>query len=308
MGGLNIVTLKAKVTDVEDGPKCCLMEWKSDKDGVLAGSTNETTTSFWTPGDRVITLTATDITGAKAKASVKVKVGNVAPKVTILKPTAGQKIFKNTPVLLEGSSGDPNEPLLKLPCSSLKWTSSNVLDFPKPGGSFQPSQSIPSITQVPEVHPAVQTAVNGGGCYTNVTFASEGTRTLTLTGKDSQGAIGTDTRVVNVTVAPPNSPPVVVIETPPNNLRPDPNTPLTLKAKAVDPDGKSPLTFKWILKGVPGQTETTLGNTKTMTWKPRDNVPFHCGGYEIQLCVVVTDPDGQTGSACVEITMDDPPC
>jgi hypothetical protein len=45
-----------------------------------------------------------------------------------------------------------------------------------------------------------------------------------------------------------------------------------------------------------------------MTWKPRDNVPFHCGGYEIQLCVVVTDPDGQTGSACVEITMDDPPC
>lgn len=290
MGGLNIVTLKAKVTDVEDGAKCCLLEWKSDKDGVLGGSSDEVNTSFVTPGDRVITLTATDITGAKAKASVKVKVSNVAPKVKILKPTAGQKIFKNTPVLLEGSSSDPNEQFLSLPCSSLKWT------IKKEGGATEELVSDIVVSDFPV-----------SGCFTNVTFASVGTRTLKLTGKDSQGAIGTDSRVVTVTVAPSNSPPVVVIEKPPNNLRPDPNTPLTLKGKAVDPDGKSPLTFKWILKGVT-QTETTLGNTATITWKPRDNVPFHCGGSTIQLCLVVTDPDGQTGSACVEITMDDPPC
>jgi hypothetical protein len=277
MGGLNIVTLKAKVTDVEDGDKCCLVQWKSNKDGVL-GTSDLVNTSFNTPGDRVITLTATDITGAKAKASLIVKVGNAGPKVTIVKPTAGQKIFKNTPVLLEGSSFDPNEPLLALPCSSLKWTSSKVSDF------------------VPVT-----------GCYTNVSFATEGTRTLKLTGKDSQGKVGTDTRVLTVTVAPPNSPPVVVIEKPSNNMRPNPDAPLALKGKAVDPDGKSPLAFKWILKGVP-PADVTLGNTAAMSWKPRANVPFHCGGSAVQLCLVVTDPDGQSGSACVEITMDDPPC
>ena len=109
---------------------------------------------FSSPGARVITLTAKDSNGAPASESVSITVTDDAPSVWIVKPTPMQSLYRDYPFVFQGTSSDLNELFFKLPCSSLKWTSSNPSD--------QLSGALPKQ-----------------GCTPEVTFPSTGTRTIT---------------------------------------------------------------------------------------------------------------------------------
>lgn len=281
-GGLNIVDFEASVVDYEG---CCAqVSWESSLDGLI-GTGTSISYVFTTTGTRTITVTAEDNDGGTATDTVIVVVSNDAPTVWIIKPTPNQTLYTGSAYVFEGDSWDPNEPFQKLPCNSMKWTSSNATDpFPK------------------------------WGCTPPVTFATTGVRTITLKGTDSGGAFDTASVAINVVNPPVNGPPTVTILHPAgNNSGFDANTWAWLQGTANDPDNENPLTYTWRLKD--GATWTTLF-TGSMNdeqivnklWKPANNVPFHCGGKTVRLYLIVTDPDGMSGWDYVEVYIGYPPC
>lgn len=280
-GGLNGVDFQASVVDYEG---CCAqVKWESTIDGLIGMGTNFNYV-FSSPGTRTVTVTAEDNDGATATDTVVVTVNNDAPWVGIINPTQGQTLYTGSPYIFQGDSFDANEPYQKLPCSSMKWTSSNVSDpFPK------------------------------WSCTPQVTFTTTGSRTITLKGTDSDGAYDTASVLINVVNPPTNGPPVVEILHPYNNNAFDNNVWVTLKGTANDPDNENPLTYVWKLKD--GSTWTTLFTgtmndqaTITKSWKPANNVPFNCGGRTVRLYLYVTDPDGLTGSDYVDVYIFYPVC
>ncbi|MFY9822896.1 MAG: hypothetical protein WAM82_16060 [Thermoanaerobaculia bacterium] len=136
-------------------------------------------------------------------------------------------------------------------------------------------------------------------------FKALGSHTLTLAGTDDFGKKDTDAVTFQVVDAPKSSPPIVTILSPGDGSLVAPDKPLLLTGSAVDPDNKSPITYKWTLKN---GGETALGTTQSLFWKPSANVPFHCGGSTVQLCLYATDPDAATGSNCVTVTVGYGPC
>jgi hypothetical protein len=282
VGGFNAVKFEAEVVDYEG---CCTeVTWQSNLDGVIGQGTSIEYT-FNTPGTRTVWVTAKDNDGEPAFDSIAVTANNSAPVVKIVKPTSGQTLYVGTTYVFEGDSSDMNEPFFKLPCNALKWTSSNAGDpFPK------------------------------WGCAPQVTLSTIGWRTITLQGTDSEGEPSNKATVtVNVVNAPANSPPVVTILNPLNNYFLDAYTWVTLKGKPDDPDNKSPITYKWVLKD--GATQTVLGQgvmndgqVTSMQWKPSNNVPFDCGGHTVRIYLYATDADGLQSSAYVDVYIFYPVC
>src|SRR5262249_9375483 len=275
-GGLNIAHFQADIVDYEG---CCTdVTWQSDKDGVI-GRGAAIDYIFGGPGTRKVTVTATDNDGATAADIITVNVSNTPPTVKIIKPTPAQTLYKGFPYMLQGDSFDPNELGQSLPCNSLKWSSTLV------GAQFG--------------------VVLGSGCALPVTFSSVGSYSIGLTGVDSSGAMGFANVLVNVVNAPANSPPVVTILNPADGAYLDPYAFVTLKATAVDPDNKNPVSYKWALQNGAVQTTLGMGNVNnspqpqviSLPWKPATNVPFSCGGGTVRLYLYATDVDGKTGSA-----------
>ncbi len=157
---LNVpLRLSADVFDFEDAFPCCTVEWTSDVDGLL-GNRSDIDVAFSTLGPRTLTVTAIDSQGGVGSASVTLNIVNSAPTVEIAQPLDGDEVFRDARVILRGQAEDINEPGGDLACDRLTWTS-NV-----------PSDPFPV-----------------SGCEVEVVFSSNGPRTLTLTGTDSQGRV-----------------------------------------------------------------------------------------------------------------------
>ncbi|MBI1766537.1 MAG: hypothetical protein HYR56_34450 [Acidobacteria bacterium] len=282
LGGFGI-QLQGEGVDYEDAN--LTLKWTSDKEGALGGGTS-IFHAFTIPGTQLITLTVTDSNGAFDVDTITLKVGaNTPPTVKIITPTPGQTLYKGFQYFFDSSSFDPNEVGFSLDKNAMKWTSSNPGDPSHTG--YQPS----------------------------FTFSTLGQRTIKLTGTDSLGAMGTDSVVINVVNPPASGPPVVTISNPLNNNYLDPYKVVNLQGTAVDPDGKNPVSYKWVLQN----SNITLGQGTVVNgqqifqlistpWKPSTNTIFHCGGYTVRIYLYATDADGMTGSAFVDVYLGYPPC
>src|SRR5690606_10931405 len=157
--------------------------------------------------------------------------------------------FRGAGVNLRGSASDRNEPGEELPCEELEWTS-NV------GGDAGFPVS---------------------GCELQVTFATNGARTLTLTGTDSHGATSSDSVTINVVDPPPNLPPNVQIISPEDGSAPPVDQPLTLSGTASDPEGDEPLSYVWTVK-LGSDPAIVVGNSPSVQWTPNSTYGFNQAG------------------------------
>jgi hypothetical protein len=187
------------------------------------------------------------------------------------------------PFAFKGSSFDPNEPFLSMPCSALTWTSSNPADpFPV------------------------------SGCTPQITFQSLGTRTITLKGVDSFGLSAS--AVTNVVVVnAPSGAPVVGILNPHAGDFLDAYTPVTLVGVVQDLSDPNPITYHWVLQN--GTTSTTLGTgtvagsgQPTLQWTPSANVPFHCGPTQVVITLDAKTPTSASNSTGIQVTIGFPTC
>ena len=275
VGAGNIVEFQADAVNYEDsyangGLK---LSWTSDKDGSLNYHGPNLEYAFSTPGTRTVTVTATDSGGLVATDSITVTASASPLTVKIVKPAVGQTLYKGYPYVFEGDSSDPNLGFAAtLPCSALKWTSSNPADLAFPAS----------------------------GCQPVTTFTTTGIRTITLSGSDTFGLKASQSLQVAVANAPANSPPIVTILNPSDNAVMQSGDVVTLKGSAGDPDNQNPLSCSWVLRY--GSHEITLatgtannGQPITLQWTPGNNIPFICFGTPIQLYLNATDVAGMTG-------------
>ncbi len=143
------------------------------------------------------------------------------------------------------------------------------------------------------------------GCYPLATFTSNGPRTLTLTATDAYGGKDQASRTINVPDAPLDSPPIVTILNPHNNVSLDDHIPVQIQGSAIDPDGVGPVSYEWRVQE--GASPTTIGTQAVFLWTPSTPVPFDCGGTDVDLCLYGTDPNG-TNSMCIDIHLAYPTC
>ncbi len=276
LGGLNLLDFQATVSDPEDGSTCCSVSWSSDLDGFIGGGA-QFSAALSTAGTHVITATVTDSDGASSSDFITVTATNTPPTASIDQPLEGAILYRNVSYAFAATVHDVNEPLAPL-CNTTMWTSS------KPG----------DLTLT--------------GCTPVVAFTTNGIRTLTLTAQDSHGATVTDSVTITVTDPPTAGPPIVTIHDPADGNVLNGYSEHTLHGTAIDPDGKSPLTYVWTVKDYYGTT-TVIDNSQTVSaWIPFPTVPFTCGGGVVELRLTVTDPDGEIGFDAIDVIIGYPPC
>lgn len=272
------VTFSASVTD-PDG-ETPTVTWTSSQDGVL-GSGSNVTTQFSSPGLRTITVTARDALGFTASASITVRGTNQAPTAEIISPNTTTALVGQT-LLFRGRGLDSDGAFpVEMPCSSLTWSSSNSAD------------------------------TLGSGCEFTASFASAGTRTITLRATDPYGAQGSATRTFTVNNPPPSGPPVVTILNPKNNDSFVANSNIRLTYSLTDPGGGPGSQYTVVWRLIYGSQSWTIV-PKTCT--TASGIPFPCftpadyginnnGVKLMQLRLSVTDPENLTGTDQVNISI-----
>ncbi|HEY5925726.1 MAG TPA: M12 family metallopeptidase [Kofleriaceae bacterium] len=123
-----VFSLIATATDAEDGACVdCRFTWNPVP---TTGSTDTRIGSFrfTDAGPQTISVTVEDLGGATATATLTVDIVNTAPTVTIVRPTDGIVVASGTYLFLSGRGSDINSNTGTLPCTSLRWTSSNASD------------------------------------------------------------------------------------------------------------------------------------------------------------------------------------
>lgn len=276
-GGLNAVKFRAEGHDSFDGGGCCTFQWSSDVDGNI-GFGAEMEHTFASPGDRVVTLTATAADGGATTRTVTLNVTNEPPIPQIVAPAAGEDVPRSVGYKLEATVLDPNEGLR--PCNYLTWTSTEAADQKANGGSF----------------PVM-------GCTAFVTLrGSNGLRVLTLKATDMYGA-AKETNVFIDVVDPPAHPSVVI--THPIDTLFQPGEKVDLLADTVEQDGDT-VSYKWWL--VHGANKHLIDGTEDVHgWLPSDLLPSTCGVTEGTLVLEASDKDG-TGTASLDIGVMYGPC
>ena len=166
------VSFQGSASDPEDGSLTgSALVWSSSLDGSIGTGTSFTRNDL-SPGDHVITLTATDTEGASGSATANLTITDVpneAPTAQITSPADGASATVGESVTFTGTATDDEEGTLS--GASLVWTSD--LD-----GTLGTGSSVTTNT------------------------LSGGTHKIALTATDSEGAFGADTIDFAVTGAP----------------------------------------------------------------------------------------------------------
>jgi hypothetical protein len=279
------VNFSAVAHDFEDGDYCCRLVWavrNAAGNYIGVGRGDRVSRTFTSAGAHTLHVRATDSDGTSRWASITVAAVNQPPSVEITRPGPGEQLTRGQPYLLRATAADPNEPGGQLACDRLRWTSS-IAEDPFP------------LT----------------GCSPEVTFATTGERTLTVTATDSRG--GTGTAQVSLTVAggPPGGPAPTVRITAPvdgDTIYELPRA-LTLNSESTDPAGGG-LDHTWSVT-YPYDPATGTGPTTEVIspqplrpfgarWLPADTFDTEtwCGldGRLIRLNLEVVDAGGRRGS------------
>lgn len=192
-----------------------------------------------------------------------------APTVLIQSPTAGTQIFVGDGVTLVGLEFDPNGHAVEC-----VWTS-NVAGDPLPAA----------------------------GCTTQISFATAGSRTLTLTGTDSAGTSDTDAVTLQV-----SAPPLVLVSVtnPINQQELKASEAIVLTGSASG--GLQPYVFNWSIvfptdaNGSGGQT-FGIGPGASRAWIPDQTLDVDdCDPTFGKMILDVTDENGFVGSRSVLVS------
>lgn len=195
---------------------------------------------------------------------------NQPPSVSIQSPNQGTQVYQGEEVKLRATAYDPDGANL-----NCKWTS-NVSEAPFP--------------------------INECG-KANVTFASPGSRTLTLTATDSAGS-SANASVTFEVLPPPTI--LVSIANPPDGGMVGPDETITLSGSASG--GQGPYQFSWSFvfptdQAGNGGTEYPIGSDSDRTWAPSNSVTFpgcEVNGYG-KLILKAVDANGFEGVRSIVI-------
>lgn len=293
--GRGSIEVYAITRDLEDGSPCCTVSW-SPTPNITGLSGRHAVFTFGSVGVRRLTATMRDSAGAVGTAVIDIDVRNTAPEPEILQPALAASVRVGQALQLLGRARDVNEPMDALACSRLVWTSGNPADRGFP------------VT----------------GCDVAVTFLSVGPRLITLTATDPHGDSASVSRSVNVSERPGNYAPNVTVGPLPRlnyawGYASD--LPLTVSATATDPEGDTPLTFRWYVTTYQPNSTTAVYSaraplgasspTGSLSWLP-DDTPSLFGtfdslgndcyqGQTVQLELEVTDRLGHMQSTAMPL-------
>jgi hypothetical protein len=217
------VTLTAVASDPQDGDVSASIAWRSATDGLL-GVGPRLTVSTLSPGEQIITATATDVAGGQASASRRLRVRGY-PRVQITTPIDGGSLDPGGPARFVATAIDTEDGNL---ASRVTWTSD-----------------------------AEGTLGTGAEIITSA-LVTRGPRTITATVTDNEGFVGSHRITVHVNAAP-----TVRITAPADGARFDLGRSITFTATATDPeDGDLAATVRWasVVDGPLG-TGATLATT-----------------------------------------------
>jgi hypothetical protein len=197
---------------------------------------------------------------------------NNPPTVYITSPNASSQLYQGVAYTFRGTAFDPDGG-----SATCRWTSSRSGDpFP----------------------------VNA--CEQSVTFPSQGSRTLTLTGTDPGGRTASAAVTIEVQ-APPAV--LVTISNPDEGGVVGPDEVITLQGSASG--GAAPYSFTWKAafptdENGSGGTLYTIGSGESLSWKPSDTLPV--SGCEVskyaRLILEATDGNGFTGTRTITIRIE----
>jgi hypothetical protein len=237
--------------DLENDANNVSVRVTSDRDNIAAGSIDH---AFQTPGTRTLTITATDNAGLSSQAFQTVNVVNSPPSVTnITAPTEiglAEGWSPVTPVI----ATDANETSGTLGCDRVHW-------------SVQGSDLLQ----------------NSSGCDNFVVFSEQGTRTVTITATDPEGAVGSKVLSVNVGPRPAQIKPSVrgfVVQDSAAKVLQDRITlernqcPLLATADLYNPDN-APVSLSWTM-----DNGTSLKLEALLPLDGGRQVRVDCGGLE----------------------------
>ncbi|MEY2471840.1 MAG: hypothetical protein QOK28_1169 [Actinomycetota bacterium] len=256
-GSVNAVHFTAESLDIEQGANAVDVHWASDVDGAMGDGYNLDYV-FPTTGTRRITATATDRLGATGSTSIVVNATNRVPRVHIVSPYDGQTLTTGATYKFVGQVEDQlNAPEASL-CGDLVWTSDYFKDAPFPTT----------------------------GCEPRITFKQAGTRTITASYTDAEGATGTASITIAVVDQAPNAPPVVVIDSPSDGASFMEGTTIPLQGSAYlgADDDPGLVQYEWTLNGV------FIGDSSYLDFKPGD--PGYVTGENMPLQFSARDDDG----------------
>jgi hypothetical protein len=126
-----------------------------------------------------------------------------------------------------------------------------------------------------------------------------------LSGQDSYGNQGSAAVMITVVDPAPNSPPGVVISAPTPEQSFFIGNAVGLAGSAVDPDGKTPITYEWRFQGDACPQEVMIATGANASWDTAQAALAKvCGtqqaGYGT-IRLYATDPDSTTGVASVHV-------